>query len=303
MEKTYLALDIGGSAIKYSLMSQKGEFLEKGDTLTPMDSMESLLSVIVSIHDMYPRVSGIAISMPGVIDMEKGLAYTGGALTYIQDCPFALMVEQVCHVPVTIGNDAKCAGYAEVGFGALQDVDDAIVLIFGTAIGGCLIKDKKVHQGKHFGAGEVSNLKLEAKDPYNPSNSWAARNGIYGLSCHVQHQLQTTTNYTGKEIFAMANEGNQKVIAAIDAFCKDIAIQLFNLQVIFDPEKIAIGGGISAQPLLMERIKKMVKEVFTNSGNHPISYPQVVPCKYRNDANLLGAFYQHLTNDKGITSN
>lgn len=299
MEQKYLALDIGGSAIKYALMSKAGEFLEKGDVPTPLDSMDSLLSTMKTIYDKYSEVVGIAISMPGVIDMEKGLAYTGGALTYIQNCRFASMIEELCKVPVTIGNDAKCAGYAEVGFGALQDVDDAIVLIFGTAIGGCLIKDKKVHQGKHFGAGEVSNLKLEAKDPYNPLNSWAARNGIYGLNYCVQQALQTEDSFTGKEIFAMANDGNQKVIDGIDAFCKDIAIQLFNLQVIFDPEKIAIGGGISAQPLLMEQIEKNVKEVFTNSGNHPIAYPQVVPCKYRNDANLLGAFYQHLQMIKG----
>lgn len=294
MESTYLVLDIGGSAIKYSLMSQQGEFLEKGDIPTPSDRMESLLQAIKSIHDKYPQVKGIGISMPGVIDMEKGIAYTGGALHYIVDAPFASLVEEVCHVPVTIGNDAKCAGYAEVGFGSLQDVDDAIVLIFGTGIGGCLIKDKKVHQGKHFAAGEVSNLKVEASEPYDPVNSWAGRNGLYGLRYRVQQALQTKEELNGKQIFAMANEGNQKVINAIDVFCKDIAIQIFNLQVVFDPEKIAIGGGISVQPLLMELIEKNVKEVFVNSGNHPIPYPQVVPCKYRNDANLLGAFYQHL---------
>ena len=294
MESTYLVLDIGGSAIKYSLMSKQGDFLEKGDIPTPRDSMESLLQAIKSIHDKYPQVKGIGISMPGVIDMVKGIAYTGGALRYIENSPFASLVEETCHVPVTIGNDAKCAGNAEVGFGALQDVDDAIVLIFGTGIGGCLIKDKKVHQGKHFAAGEVSNLKLEAREPYDLSNTWAARNGIPGLRHQVQLALQTTEELDGKQIFAMANAGDKKVIGAIDAFCKDIAIQIFNLQVVFDPEKIAVGGGISAQPLLMELIEKNVEEVFNNSGYHPISYPKVVPCKYRNDANLLGAFYQHV---------
>lgn len=294
MENTYLVLDIGGSAIKYSLMSEQGEFLEKGDVATPLDKMESLLEAIKSIHDQYPNVKGIGISMPGVIDMEKGIAYTGGALSYIVDSPFASLVEQTCHIPVTIGNDAKCAGYGEVGFGSLQDVEDAIVLIFGTGIGGCVIKDKKVHQGKHFAAGEVSSIKVDAGSPYDVGDTWAGRNGIFGLRFKVQQALETKEEFNGKQIFAMANGGNQKVISAIDAFCKDIAIQIFNLQVVFDPEKIAIGGGISVQPLLMELITKNMKDIFENSGMHPIAYPQVVPCKYGNDANLLGAFYQHL---------
>ena len=55
-----------------------------------------------------------------------------------------------CPTNITIGNDAKCAANAEIGFGSLQDIQDGAVVILGTGIGGCLIKDHKVHTGRHF---------------------------------------------------------------------------------------------------------------------------------------------------------
>ena len=86
----------------------------------------------------------------------------------------------------------------------------------------------------------------------------------------------------------MANSGNEKVLAALDEFCFYIALQLYNIQAIFDPEKFAIGGGISAQPLLIEIINEQYKKLFI-----PV-FPlrPVVACEFRNDANLIGAYYQ-----------
>lgn len=290
--ETYLTLDIGGSAIKYAQVNKAGEILEKGKVPTPLDTLNNLIASIQQIHTNYNTVKGIAISMPGVIDMEKGIAYTGGVLTYIRNIPFASLVQEACHVPVTIGNDAKCAGYAEVGFGALKDVNNAVVLIFGTAIGGCVIIDKKVFQGVHFAAGELSNIRTNSDEPYNPMQCWWAKNGIKGLLSRVQNATHSKEEYTGEEIFSKANAGDEAVIAGIDRFCQDIALQIFNIQVLLDVERIAVGGGISAQPLLMELINKNLDKVFA-FGDHPVHRPEVVACKYRNDANLLGAFYQH----------
>lgn len=94
----------------------------------------------------------------------------------------------------------------------------------------------------------------------------------------------------------MANSGDKKVLAGLDKFCNRLAVQIYNLQALFDPEKIAIGGGISAQPLLLELVEKHIEEMYQTGlkANSPIARPVVVPCQYRNDANLLGAFYQHL---------
>ena len=125
-----------------------------------------------------------------------------------------------------------------------------------------MIKDHKVHTGKHFSAGEFSFIKTNNLDPFTWNHAWCTRNGISGLLQRVQEALETDKKYTGIEIFEMANKGNEKVIAGIDAFAKEVATQIFNVHIIFDCEKVAIGGGISAQPLLIELINKNMNEIF-----------------------------------------
>lgn len=292
--KTYLTLDVGGSAIKYALIQEDLKILEKDSVRTPLDALESFIETIGKLYDQYAEcIDGIAISMPGVIDPQKGFAYTGGALKYIVNLEIVDLLKQRCPTHITVGNDAKCAANAEVGFGILKDVDDAAIIILGTGIGGCLIKDKKVHIGKHFAAGEFSAIYTNA-DKYDNSNQlWAVKNGIFGLLKRVQEELKTDEKFNGKQIFEMANHGHEDVLRALDLFTKDLAVQIFNIQAIFDPEKVAIGGGISAQSILFEYLEKNLSKV-VNQYDLPISHPVVVPCHYRNDANLIGALYQHI---------
>lgn len=292
--RTYLALDVGGSAIKYALIQEDLKIIEKDSVKTPMDGLDIFIETIGKIYDQYKdSIEGIAISMPGVIDPEKGFAYTGGALKYIVNLEMVKILKQRCPIHITIGNDAKCAANAEVGFGALNEVDDSAIIILGTGIGGCLVKDKKVHTGKHFAAGEFSAIYTNG-DQYDDHNQlWSVRNGIYGLLKRVQDELKTEEKYDGKQIFEMANQGNKDVLRALDLFTKDLAVQIFNIQTIFDPEKIAVGGGISAQPILFEYIEKNL-DIIVNQYDLPTCYPIVVPCHFCNDANLIGALYQHL---------
>lgn len=291
--KKYLVLDVGGSAIKYAVMDAEKNIYERGKVPTPLDCLDSFVDSIESLYKQYSDVSGIAMSMPGRINPELGYCFTGGALVYNHDINMAELLSERCGVRVTIGNDAKCAANAELGFGSLQDVQDGAVVILGTAIGGALIKDHKVLSGCRFGAGEFSNIITDYHKPYRGESSWYANSGINGLLLHIQEALETEEHYTGEEIFEMANNGNEAVLKGLNQFCLEIAVQIYNINQIFDCEKVAIGGGISAQPLLLELIKKNFDEIY-NSCYASTLPPEIVVCEYRNDANLIGALYQHL---------
>ena len=72
--------------------------------------------------------------------------------------------------------------------------------------------------------------------------------------------------------------------------CKAIDIQIYNLTVLLDLEVVAIGGGISCQPLLL----RMLNEVYEDEilRQHPYSEeqarslprPAIVPCPLCNEA-------------------
>lgn len=283
----YLVLDVGGSSIKYAIMDEEAHIYERSSLPTPMDTLENFVETIGKIYNQYQNIiEGIAISMPGILNPKTGYCYTGGALQYIKEMNMIDILQKRCCCPITIGNDAKCAAQAELGFGNLQNVEDAIVILLGTGIGGCLIKDGKVHYGKHFIGGEFSFVHIDSR------RLWCQSNGSQGLLENVQKRLETTQDYTGYEIFEMAQQGNGKVQEGIKDFIRDLLYQIYNLQTIFDPEKFVIGGGISAQPLLFKYIEEINQE-FSKQTLHLIK-PCIESCQYHNDSNLIGALYQYL---------
>lgn len=176
----YLVFDVGGTFIKYALMDQKGKIYEKykvptpfqdgkvddnGDEITPYtvkteDGIAAFLEQIDIIYGKYSKeyqITGIAMSLPGQVNVNQGIVYGGGSLPYLDRVPLGNLISRRCgNVPVALENDAKCAALAEVWIGNAKDCKDACVLVFGTGIGGGIIIDRKVRHGVGMIAGEMS---------------------------------------------------------------------------------------------------------------------------------------------------
>lgn len=289
-----MCIDVGGSSIKYAVMDKKLNFYEKGSEPTPYEGIERYLDVLEGIYRrLEGKVAGIAMSVPGMIDSERGICETGGNLTYVEQFPLAERLGERCQAPVTIMNDAKCAALAEVSCGALKGCQDAVVLVFGTGIGGAFIKDGKVHMGKHFAAGEFSFIMMEQECDLE-SSTWAKRNGSERLiTMAARARGVPSDGVTGFDVFRWAEDGDELVRKAFDKFTRDIAFMIMNFQVIFDPELFAIGGGISRQPLLLTYIRKNL-EYYESMFPYQVPKAQVTTCQYFNDANLIGALQYYL---------
>lgn len=300
----FLVFDVGGTAIKYAVMNKKAEIIEKGSTPTPLESIEKFIEVIGGIFDGYKdRIAGMAMSMPGRIDSNRGYLFTGGSLEYNTDKEIVSILQKRCPVPITVENDGKCAALAEAWHGSLNECDDGIVVILGTGVGGGIIKDKKLHKGKNFIAGEFSFIFTNnAAFENDISHIWAGQAGVSGLCIPVAKSKNLPIEEVdGLKVFEYANNGDKEVLNILDDYCYRLALQLFNLQYIYDPEKIAIGGGISKQELLIKCIKDNVEKHYNNLRPPfmPIK-PEVVTCKFYNDSNLIGALYNYLTRYKVI---
>ncbi|MDO5407432.1 MAG: ROK family protein [Eubacteriales bacterium] len=292
MDKKYLCIDVGGSSIKYAVLDEKLNFLFRGNAVTPYEGVERYLDVLEEIYHTAEAavtgIVGIAMSVPGVIDSHNGICINGGSLLYIELFPLVARMEERCHVPVSIMNDAKSAALAEVTWGSLSDCQDAIVLVFGTGIGGALVKDGEVHLGKHFAAGEFSWLMMSQEFDH-VEDAWCYRNGFRRLvSMAAKVKGVDPESINGMDVFRWAEEGDEGVLWVLDKFTKDIAYMIMNLQCVYDPERFAIGGGISKQPLLLKYIQKNLNG-FHTATPFPIPKPEVTVCKYYNDANLIGA--------------
>ena len=287
-----LVIDVGGTYIKYGLIDEKLKISEAGKVEAVKTSIEDYLNVLVNIYNkLKENVDGVGFSMPGIINCETGYIHIGGAYNdIVHDINLKKELEKRIDVPIAIANDAKCAAFAELGFGNLKDVDDGIMYVIGTGIGGCLISGKKILQGKRFASGEFSSVVTNSNDELDANNSTAMRCGYLGLVDYVKEEYQIERNFSGEEIFELVLKGEEKAKNALRKYCKQLAISFYNLQAIFDPEKICVGGGISKQPILFEYINEELDEICV-SYNNVITKPQIVQSYFNNDANLIGAYY------------
>ncbi|NCB56982.1 MAG: ROK family protein [Gammaproteobacteria bacterium] len=292
----YLVIDVGGSAIKYALMDKQAVIQESGHISTPSDNFDSFRAEIVGLYQHYrDQIAGIAFSMPGVIDSEQGRSITGGSLAYNDNRDFVADIKAVCPVPVTIENDAKCAVLAEAWKGSLVGCNNGVVVVLGTGVGGGIFLNGQLYKGSHFASGELSFLLTDSwhckGDPYH---YWGHDGGVRGLCRAVEHiKHLPPKSINGKEVFEWANEGDSEVCEALDAYTYRLAMQFFNLQSLFDPDVIAVGGGISAQPLLFQYIEQNMAYLEEHLPMH-LTIPKVVRCHFMNEANLVGALQHHL---------
>lgn len=298
--KTYLGIDVGGTAIKYALMTEESTILSKGEIATPKTNLEDFINAIVDIYNKHNEVSGIAMSAPGRIDANTGYMFTGGALShYIMECPLAKLIMDKIPVLVTIDNDAKCAASAELWKGSLQNVSCGMVLTIGTGIGGGVVVDGKVHRGFNFASGEVSGLPTTIHPVNDPFDVWARINSTGNLvKAYAEVKHLNPKEVDGKHFFEAISHQDADAQRILEDFSQSFAMGLFTIQTILDTETIAIGGGISSQAILIETIQAKLEALFTSLTWAPQKMMKLVPCAFGNDSNLIGALYHHLNHGK-----
>lgn len=297
-----LTFDVGGSAIKYGLMVD-GELSHQGKVPTPTrhEGREAFLVALEGIIDEMGGASaldGIAMSLPGTIDTEARHINTGGAILYNYDVD-ATEWERRFGVPLEIENDARCAVIAEYTAGNLQGVRQGMVLAFGTGIGGGIILDGEVYKGAHLYAGEASMVVFRPRATGDAACDLFNKNsfGGYGSVSLVARiaAAKGAEAMTGQEAMALVDAGDPEVCAIFDAYLEDVARTIHNIQCFIDPERICLGGGISQNETFTTAIRAAV-ERFNSAEHFGIAFPvpEIMPCRYFNDANLVGAYYHFL---------
>lgn len=286
----YLSVDAGGTSIKYAWLDSEGNILEQGKTPTPRTTKEDFLAVIKNIWEQEKgEKAGICLSLPGTINTKTGFIHQGGSLTYHHQFNIKEYYEKEFQTRVEVENDARCATIAEKMIGNLQGINNGIVLTFGTGVGGCFVINGELYKGSHLISGEVSML--ICKD-LKSLGSNAVLGNIAGIPGFVKRvcKAKGVDEANGETVFDWISQGDSIAVKLFEEYCYDVVIQLINLQLIIDPQRVCIGGGVSQNPIFVSSIKKALEQ-FYDSLPYAIPRLDIMPCKYCNDANILGAFY------------
>ena len=208
------------------------------------------------------------------------------------------LLAEKCGCPVILENDGKAAAMAELANGALKDCCNAAVFIIGTGVGGGIIANGQLVRGVHFTAGEYSFVNTNAEAWDAPDQNMACQCSTSNLLkwYRARKALPEDAPLDGRSFFAAANAGEPEALEVLRRFCHAVAVQIYNLTVLLDVEKVAIGGGISKQPILVETLNEVYEEYILRG--HPFSEaqarclprPEIVPCRFLSEANQIGAF-------------
>ncbi|AMC01803.1 Beta-glucoside kinase [Aerococcus viridans] len=244
---------------------------------------------------MGDQLKGVGFSAPGQVISETGVVHVGGAIPFIDGLNFKHFIKENFALPAVAINDGKAAAQAELWQGHLTDVKNGLVLLIGTGVGGGIVLNGQLHQGSHFQAGELFYMYASSNDM--TTENAMGRRGSAVISINKSRALLGLAPGDGEEVFQALEEGdNPEVTALFEQYCQDIVYIIHTLQISLDLDRVIFGGGISAQPLLLEGIQNKYNEIrdhvewFKNSFE-PI---EIGLCKYGSEANLIGAVYQLL---------
>ena len=288
----YLAVDIGGTFIKYSVLSGEGQVLkETSKVKTKIDDsqnyiLDQVIEIVDAILEDY-QLEGVAISSAGVINSDKGhVEYAGPTIPGFTDTPIATMIKDKFNIKCTVINDvnAACLGEYWKGFESGHKPKTMVCVTIGTGIGGAVIVNGKLHEGETYRAGEIGYIPIDGHYYQDLASTTALLN-------EVKQAFGKTLS--GEQFFEELEKGSdEKYTLIFNRFVSNLAKGLLTIQYLLNPEIIVIGGGIMARhdlilPALKEEMSKTVVD-------DKFLAKSILPARAGNDAGMLGALYHHL---------
>ncbi|MBV5314380.1 MAG: ROK family protein [Prolixibacteraceae bacterium] len=271
MENTKYAIgiDLGGTFIKFALVSEAGEILFSsklsiGSSAKREDILETMHKAIQLTLESASKngvsVSGIGIGSPGVCC--DGIV-VGGAdnLDRWADLNLSKIYSEAYNLPVLIDNDANVMGLGEAVFGAAQDCTDVIFLTVGTGIGGAIVADGKLYGGYKNRGTEMGHVTIDHKGidcncgGRGCLEAYASTNAL--IAQYAQRSGKNEDDINGHYIVEKFLEGEAAAVECMQEHTDYLGHGIAGFINTFAPQKVVIGGGISeAGQFYIDMIKK-----------------------------------------------
>lgn len=293
----FLSIDIGGTSAKTGILDEKGRILSKSSYSVCFDNYETpiLKTVLKETGRFLDEQSlcpcdldGIGVSATGQIDTRTGtVAGSAGHIKNWVGSPLKKAFQEKYHLPVSVINDANSAAIAEHWIGAAKGCKNAIILTIGTGIGGGVIVDSQILEGRLGIAGELGHFSIDR----NGIPCTCGNKGCYERYASTTALLQMVKErygaLDGREVFEKLKEGEPVIKEVVDLWITNIATGLVSLTHIFNPEIILLGGGVSAQKeLFIDKVRgKVLERVMPRFAEGLI----IDAAALSNDAGIIGA--------------
>ena len=308
----YIGIDIGGTGIKAGVVKENGEIICKSAipteagadyTVLAKHIADLTLAVIKEAGISLDEVKSIGMGCPGSVDDKNGIVLYANNINLL-DAPLCEEVRKHIDKPVYIGNDANCAALGE--FFALEDesITDFIAVTLGTGVGGGIVIGGKLFTGSNGVGGELGHMVTVVEGEScscGRNGCWEAYASATALIRDAERAAKANPDSliakmieenggkaNGKIVWDAMHAGDATAKAVIDLYLQHISEGIINLVNIFQPQVIAIGGGVSVQG---DNLLNPVKEYIADRCYGTTKPAEIVMAKLGNDAGIVGAAF------------
>ena len=250
------------------------------------------------------EVASVGVGVPGTVDIRAGsIAYTCNLP--LRDVPLRKLFHKYLNIPLYIENDANCAALAEFHVGAGRGSKRFVTVTLGTGVGAGIVHNGKIYHGANGMAGEVGHMVIEQDGlpcPCGRHGCWEQyasatalkRMTAEALAAHPDSGLarvvaENDGHVSGQSAFIAAREGDPVGQAVCDRYVNYLACGVINVVNIFQPDTLAIGGGVSneAEEQLLLPVQQRVARESIPCGKDRRT--RIVKAQLGNRAGLIGA--------------
>jgi fructokinase len=267
-----IGIDLGGTKTEGILLNENLEPIERKRIPTPQNDYNAVLNSIVDlVNDLKTKTneSTIGICTPGAISKKTGLIKNSNTQCLI-GMPLKEDLEKAMEQKVLMENDANCFAMAEAKMGAAKDYNMVFGVIMGTGVGGGIVINKKIHQGRTNIAGEWGHHTLHQ----NGNKCYCGKTGCVETYISGPALEKKWNELTGKQESLpqiIQNFDNDIATQWKNEFLNNFGTALANVIDILDPDAIVLGGGVSNISFLYDEGKKAVYDkVFSDLVDTPI---------------------------------
>jgi glucokinase len=284
----YLGIDLGGTNIKSGVVDDEGRVLSTVSVPTeaeqgPQAGLDHLSEAgrraVEASGVPWDRISGVGLGSPGTMDIPAGLLIDPPNLPGWQNLPIRDLLAERLGKPMVLQNDGNAAAFGEYWTGAGKDARSMVMFTLGTGIGGGIVVEGRIHEGRHSHGAECGHIIIEMDGGRICScgqaghlEAYASATALVKRAHEALEQTDVTSVLRRLDRDAITSRAIADAAAAGDALAdrlmketaRYLAVGAVSLMHTIDPDLVLFGGGMinAGQPLLDEIRRNVLKMAF-----------------------------------------
>jgi len=275
-----LAIDIGGTKIAAGLVGIDGAICEArsiptvavapdGDGVHAAEALwRSLAGLVDDVLSVAPprRVVGVGVGCAGPVDVRTATVSPVNIAGWRAFPLVERLADHLGRMPVRLAGDGMCAAAGEHWHGAGRGVDDVLVVVVSTGVGGGLIQGGRLYAGPTGNAGHIGHMVVDLDGEECPCGGRGCVEAIASGPSMVTWALRSgwcppTERPSAVDLAGSARAGDRTAVKAFERAGRALAAGLVSAAAVCDISLVVVGGGVTrSADLLMPPVRTGLRE-------------------------------------------